>query len=394
MARILYLSPSAFIGGAERSLLGLLAALDRKRFEPTVCAPEGGPLASAVASLQVPFLPLHLPPEVERLSLRGARSRLPQAFGALAGSLRLLKELSLRVSEARPQIIHTNGTKAHLLGAVAGWRGRIPVVWHIRDFLGSGAWERLIAAVGRRAAIRVIANSNAVGASLQVVGLGRRMDVIPNGVDLKEFSPGVDGRGVREELGIPHEACLVGMVGLFTPWKGQEVFLRAAADLHVRVPGLRFLLVGDEIYRTAGHGHFRETLLSQARDHDLAEALTFTGYRHDVPKVMAALDVVVHASVQPEPFGRVVLEAMATGRPVVATNAGGVPEVLGPDGGAGLLIPPGDANAMTEAILRLLRDEALRVSMGVAGRRRAEELFDVRSHAARVEEVYDRVLEC
>ncbi|PYQ14444.1 MAG: hypothetical protein DMF80_12600 [Acidobacteria bacterium] len=391
-ARVLYLIPSGIIGGAERSLLGLVAALDRERFEPMVCGPDGGPLASVVESLGVPFLSLHLPREVERLSLRGARSSFPDALEAVPGALSLYKAVSSGVRELRLDIIHTNGTKAHVIGAMAGWRQQVPVIWHIRDFVENRVWERSIAALGRAAAVHIIANSSAVAASVEALGLASRMEVIPNGVDLKEFSPEVDGGGLRKELGIPPEACLVGMVGLFASWKGQQEFLRSAAVLHDRCPGLLFLLVGDEVYRTDGHGAFRETLIRQARDHGLGEVVTFTGYRHDVPKVMAALDVVIHASIRPEPFGRVVLEAMAMGRPVVATNAGGVPEVLGTDGGAGLLVPPGDVSALTNAIMRLVRDETLRRSMGAAGRQRAEALFDIRFHAARVAALYERVL--
>ena len=229
--------------------------------------------------------------------------------------------------------------------------------------------------------------------SLAARGLGKKTVAITNGVDLTSFRPGIDAHQIRQELGIASHILVVGIIGMLAPWKGQDVFLRAAAAVHAQHPTVRFLIVGDELYRTAGHGSFRQQLMQQVDEFRLQQSVTFTGFRRDMARILNTLDVVVHASVQPEPFGRVVLEAMACGRPVIATHAGGIPEVLGTDGQAGLLVPPGDSDAMAAAMLTLIGNEQRRQTYSQAGRQRAVASFDARLHAQRVETVYRNILE-
>ena len=387
-SRVLYVGPSGQIGGGERSLLGLLAAIDRQRYLPLVAAPEG-PFGRCVEALGIRCLPLELPAGLERMSLRGQRPRLLAIPGAVAGARLYFRALHDHIAKCQPHIIHANGIKPDIFAAFVGRRRRIPVVWHVRDFLGSGLWERLIAAVGRRHAARVIANSEAVGDCLRRLGIQENLQVIPTGVDLDRFSPRLDGHRFRQELGLADKAKLVGLIAHLTPWKGQDIFLRAAALVRQQQPLTHFVLVGDEIYRTAGHGGFRQALQRIVEECGLEGAVTFAGFREGIPEILAAFDLSVHASVNPEPFGRAILEAMAMGKAVVATLGGGAPEVLGPTGRAGLLVPPGDATAMSQAILELLGDPSRRASMGAAGRHRAEALFDIRTHGAQVCSLYD-----
>jgi glycosyltransferase involved in cell wall biosynthesis len=391
--RVLYLSPIGDIGGAERLLASFLAVLDRMRYDPVVAAPAHGRFARAMADLKIPFAPIAIPRTLERLSLRGKRATLGEIVIAIATAIRTVFLIFRLIRSLRPAIVHTNGTKMHLLGTLAARMAGVPVVWHIHDFLVPGTWERLLALLGRRMKVRVVANSEAVRRSLEPMGLCPQTVCIPNGVDLNRFHPKSDGLGVRKEFGLSPDTRVVGLVGILAPWKGQDVFLRAAALIHAKQPATRFLIVGDEIYKTAGHGTFRAQLEQQVAQTGLKQVVTFTGYRDDMPDIIAALDIVVHASVQPEPFGLVVLEAMACGHPVIATNGGGVPEVLGTDGACGLLVPPNNSNALAAAILRLLEDTARRASMGRAGRRRAQELFDIRLHAQHVQRLYDSILE-
>lgn len=147
----------------------------------------------------------------------------------------------------------------------------------------------------------------------------------------------------------------------------------------------------NEIYDTRGHRGYRQRLEQRARGAGPGRVI-FTGFRRDMPAVTNSLDILVHASVRPEPFGRVILEAMACGRPVVATHAAGVPEVLGADRSPGLLVPPGDVAAMASAILQLLRDEGRRRRIPRAGRDRGVRLFSIEKHVRAVEKVYEEVL--
>jgi glycosyltransferase involved in cell wall biosynthesis len=210
-------------------------------------------------------------------------------------------------------------------------------------------------------------------------------------VDLDRFHPDRSGWGIRTELGLSHEAPLVGMVAHLTKWKGHEDFIRIALRLSEHVPGVRFVVAGGPIYETEGHEGYAEALRRRTVDLGLAGRVLFLGARDDVPEILAATDVLVHCPTAPEPFGRVVAEAMAVGRPVVASNAGGIPEIVEHDV-TGLLVPPGDVRGFADAVQRLLAHTALRHSLGAAARHRAEQLFAVGPHAERVLQAYREIM--
>jgi glycosyltransferase involved in cell wall biosynthesis len=215
-------------------------------------------------------------------------------------------------------LIHTNGIKAHLWGGWLGrWTGR-PVVCHLRDLLGT-RWldERIAAEIGRTAAA-IITPSEAVARRLR--GQRPPVTVVPNGLDLERVrpapAPGPDGGGPR-----------VGIVGPLTPGKGQHVFLRAAALVQRAFPQARFVVVGDEPYETWGSRGERPRLERLAQALGIAPAVTFTGFVEDPLAWIGRCDVLVSASTTPEGFGREPLEAMALGKPVIATALGASPEV-------------------------------------------------------------------
>jgi glycosyltransferase involved in cell wall biosynthesis len=182
------------------------------------------------------------------------------------------------------------------------------------------------------------------------------------------------------------------MIGHLTPWKGHEVFLEIARAVADRIPRSRFVVVGGSIYETHGHSGYPEALRQKTAALGLSDRVTFLGARDDVPDLLAALDVLVHPPTAPEPFGRVLAEAMAVGRPVVAARCGGIPEVV-EDGVTGFLVPSADVGAFAAAVVRLLEDPALCRRLGHVGRRRAEARFGIEAHAAGVLEVYRAVLE-
>lgn len=386
--KILYLNPIAAIGGAERCLLDLLAGIDRTRFEPVVAAPQNGLLARRVREMGVQFLPLDFPRSVEKLSLRGRRSSAWTALAAAPEILRMVVRVQRYTRDIGPALIHANGIKPHLIGTLAGVPRRVPVVWHLHDFLQNRTFERMLGRLAYSASAGVIAVSAAVRSSLEALGPCRNVVVIHNGVDLAAFRPRADGASLRASMGVGQEAPLIGMVGVLARWKGQEVFLEAARRILKLRPDARFAIVGDEIYRTEGHGTFRDRLKQLASEKGLGSAVTFLRHQADVPAVLGAFDVVVHASTEPEAFGLVPLEAMACGRPLVASRVGAVPEVVGEDGAAAWLVPPGDATALAEAISALLLDAGASRRMGAAGRQRAEQLFDVRRVVCEIEQLY------
>lgn len=369
---ILYVDHARALGGAEQSLLLLLRHLDRERFQPLLACPPGA-LAEAARALGVTVLPVALP------RLRGepaALLRLAATSTALANAAR----------HAGAALVHCNVLRAAVYAVPAALLSRLPLVWHVRDMHGpgtpGGTWfPRLMC----RAATRTIAISRAVAAPLPCPD---RTIIIHNGVDLAEFTPEGDTTQLRSALGTSPGVPLVGIVGRVWPWKGQADFLRAAALVARAHPDACFLVVGDAVFAT-DHDYLGE-LRALAAGLGIDERVHFTGYRTDVPRIMAALDLVVHCS-RAEPFGRVLIEAMAAGRPVVAYADGGVPEIV-VDGTTGLLAPPGDVAALAQAIDRLLHDRQLRERMGRAGRARVVSRFDARAVARAVEAVYAEIL--
>jgi glycosyltransferase involved in cell wall biosynthesis len=211
--------------------------------------------------------------------------------------------------------------------------------------------------------------------------------VIHNAVDLNEYSQTYDALSVRSEFGWTSGEPLVGIVGRLDWWKGHEYFLQAMALVRKQLPNARGLIVGQVDSTPRGEIYVRK-LESLARALRLEDRLIFTGFRPDVPRIMSALDVVVLGSAEPEPFGRVVIEGMAAGKPVVATAAGGVLDIV-EDGFNGLLVPRRDSQAMAEAILSILLDKEKAARMGQAGRQTVIGKFSLEHHVDAVQKLYE-----
>ncbi len=387
---VLYLSPTAQLGGAEHSLLDLAGGLDLTRFSPRIVCLGSGPLIAAAESRGIPVEAVDLPQAFERVSLRGCRASVGRMALSVGYALPLAFHLRRLARTSAAAIVHSNGNKMHLLSVLAGLGPRARLVWHVRDFWPDGRFERCLIGLANSRVRALIANSEAVAAHLRRLGVRATLvRAIPNGIDCARFSPAGPIAELKRQYGWLDGTALVGMVGIFAPWKGQEVFLRAAKEIIGQHPQTRFLVIGDEIYLTDGHGGYREYLLSLTAQLGIADKVSFTGYRDDVPQVFRALDVVVHASVEPEPFGRVIAEAMACARPVVATDGGGVAEVTGPSGQAALLVPRANPSGLAEAVTSLLTQPTYARTLGAAGRERIQSRFDLDRHVRSVETLYD-----
>lgn len=287
-----------------------------------------------------------------------------------------LVELVRLMRRIRPHVVHTHTAKAGVLGRVAARLARVPVVVHtyhghvFEGYFGSRR-ARLFLSVERAVARRtdcLLAVSGAVRRDLLALGVGQpeQFRVVPLGLDLDRFVASDTWRGgLRAELGLPPEAPLVGIIARLVHIKAHEVFLRAAARVAREVPGSRFVLVGD--------GERRAELETLAMEHGLAGRAHFLGWRRDLERVYADLDVVVLTS-RNEGLPVAVIEAMAAGRPVVATRVGGVADVV-EDGVTGHLASSGDAEAVAAAVVDLLLDPKRSQTMGQAGRERVVQRF-------------------
>lgn len=345
-----------------------------------------GPLQERLAAKQ--FATVVLP--ISRLVRRGTRYRaaVGQTAAMVAAGVPAALRLVSIIRRARVDLVHTNGVKAHLLAGLAGRLSGCPVVWHVRDFPPVHGAGRLFRHALRRFPDMVIANSDAIAESLGALGApSARLVVAHNPVDLGRFAPCLGKTEARRNLGLSDEPPTVGLVAHMTPWKGHDQFLLIARRVLDEIPDARFVVAGGSIYETDGHDGYVNRLQRAVANLNLSDRITFLGRRDDVPSILAALDVLVHCPTAPEPFGRVLAEAMAAGRPVVATRCGGIPEVVA-DGTTGFLVASGDVDGFARHVVRLLRDPVLADRLGAAGRLRAEKAFGVEVHADRVHRVY------
>ena len=377
MPTVLMVNHTAVLGGAETSLLELAGALDRVAFCPVVVLPEPGPLAAALGELgiEVAYAPMR----------RLRRTASPLRLAAQVLSLRRCGAVLRRIAAERQAVlVHSNSNTAHLYAAWA-LHGRLPLVWHSRDLVSLGPAGRWMF---RRATAVVAISESVRGHLVRYADRPDKLVTIPNGIDLTRFRPRGRRAETRARLGLAPEAFAVGMVAHLVAWKRHELFLRAGALLAARMPDLRLVVAGGDPFNDAG-GYAAE-LRALAQRLGLAERVVFTGEDRDPAALLEALDVLVHPA-EREPFGRVIVEAMAVGTPVVAVNACGPAEIVR-DGIDGLLVPPDSPEALAAAVERLVADGELRSRLVAGGRARAAAAFDVRRVAAQVQALYARLL--
>jgi glycosyltransferase involved in cell wall biosynthesis len=372
--KILYVNHEVECGGAEHSLLELIQGLDHERFEVHLACSMEGPLTDRARELGAE---IHLVPMLFQGKLR-------KLWGLFRASMRLRK----LIRSAGIQLVHTNSLIAGYCGIFAAKLCNIPSIWHVRDISYPDPAKKLCTQ-----ARRVIANSKATAESLDVPEQHEnKVEVIYNGVAPRFFEQAESGREVREELQVNADEKLVGIFGRLDPWKGHRDFLRASKRILSSHSNTTFVVVGDVLFagtRTLQEG-FRERLENYTREIGVFGKVLFLGHRTDVPRLLAAMSVVVHPSAEPEPFGRVIAEAHAVGVPVVASALGGIPEII-THGVNGFLFTPGDTEELAECVCRLLGDEDLASELGRTGREMAEHRFTQGQHAAEMEAIYDEL---
>jgi glycosyltransferase involved in cell wall biosynthesis len=365
--RIAYLIDKLHCAGAQVHLEQLAAGLDRARFAPRVfCLLEGGPVAESLRSRGVPVDVLGLG------ALYGPR--------ALAGLVRFASRLRTEGVD----VVHTYLVSANVYGTLAGHLAGVRTVIATRRDTGfSRNWRlRLVEEWLINPMVdRVVAVSPAVAdGAVREQGLGGdRVVTIENGVDLEAWDPARHSReDARREWALAPGDLAVGVVASLSPVKGHADFLRAAARLAGRAPRARFFLIGD--------GPLRGALEGQAAELGIADRVVFAGPRDDVARLLAMLDVVAVPS-HTEGLSNALLEAMAMGRPVVATAAGGNADVVR-DGENGRLVPPRDPEALAAAVLELLDSPAAAQALGRAARRSVAERYSLPRMITRYEQLY------
>jgi glycosyltransferase involved in cell wall biosynthesis len=379
---VLYVHADAGLYGSGVSLLELTSRLPQDRYLPVVALPDDGPLADALRDRGV---------QVEVVPFGAVRRvfRPDQIFAMIWRTFRGARRLADLARRHQVALIHSNCTHV-LAGGLAARRAGVPHLHHIRENLlppkfVSRALARLVWAL----ADQVIVVSRATGEEfLGLHGPHPKMTVIYNGVDVEAMTPGPRPREARALLGWPAASPHVGVVARLSPWKGHRVFLQAAAALHQTHPEVRFAILGDS--DTRRNEKYKEELLALCHRLGISGVVRWAGFVSPVRKWLPALDVVTVPSVRPEPFGRALVEAMAMERAVVATNHGGPPEILSE--GGGILVPPGDPQALATATANLLDDDEGREALGRAARQQAMARFSIAQHVQAVVARYDQML--
>ncbi|MFZ0317850.1 MAG: glycosyltransferase family 4 protein [Candidatus Sulfotelmatobacter sp.] len=392
-AKILFVHGSNDLYGGEVILLELIKRLDRGQFEPIVVLPQDmrhlGRFSRRLDEEEIPYRFIRM--AVIRRRYFSPLGLLAFVRDVLAGVVTLM----YLIWRERVALVHSN-TIAVPCGALAARFMRRPGIWHIHEIVTRPAvMPRLLHPVVCALSTQVVAVSEAVRSHIltDCPGQANKVHVIHNGIDfatfaLSESASRETGTGIRRQFGIPQSAFLVGMVGKVCRWKGQLLLVEAAKIVTQQSLGVRFLAVGgvfdDEM-------HFMSRFRRSVTEAGLGEVFAISDYRSDIPEVLGALDLFILPSTEPDPFPTVVLEAMAAGKPVIACNHGGAPEMLA-ESETGLLFPPGCAAPLAEAILRLADDPSRARAMGRAGQERVRAQFQAERYASDFQALYRRWL--
>lgn len=372
--RVVYLDHVARLSGGEIALMRLLPFM--QGVNAHMILGEDGPLAERLvrAGISVEVMPIAA---AARDLRREAVDGLATSPTAALATLRYVLRLARRLRALRPDLVHANSLKAGVYGSLAARLAGVPLVWHVRDRIAEDYLPRravaMVRALVRALAAGVIANSQQ---TLQTLSLPGRP---PSWVIPASVSPAAHPRQ-------PAPAIRFGMLGRIAPWKGQELFLRAFADAFAG-GSERAVLIGAALFGEEDYERELQDLVAQL---GLQDRVEFRGFREDVWPELARVDVLVHASLVPEPFGTVVLEGMAAGLAVLAPDEGGPAEVIR-DGETGRLFRRGDETALAEAMRALAGDADARERLGRAARGAVAD-YRPAAIAARIEAVYDELL--
>ena len=392
-SNILYLDSGSGIGGGQRSLLLLLQMLDKQRFTPFVGCLGGSPFAEEVAKTDAEIIPLSLPEahnktdKVKRFTSQDLLNDFKQ--------LRVIPQLHRVVKQHSIRLIHANSLAVALLGGIVARINRIPILMHKRYATSYGIFDK----VCEKLLHRVILVSKATRWDF---ASDSKQILIYNGADLEAFQASkTEVDNLRTELfsKTKHEVwyessspILVGVVTRITPEKGIHILVRAMSELRkshlVDGVDVKLLIVGGPYFQK--DYEYLESLKQEVVELGVEDSVIFTGFLPDTRVVTTLLDIVLVPSIIPEACPRTIIEAMAVGRPVIATPLGGSKELVTPD--TGILVPPEDPNAFASAIKTLAKDNNQLTGMRESARQRAEELFSIQKNMSLTESVYTDLL--
>jgi glycosyltransferase involved in cell wall biosynthesis len=382
---VCFLNHAAETGGAEFALARLVQSLDRSEWHPVVVFSEEGPAVDMLRADSVETYVIPLGAGLGKVRRERMESVECLSGGKCLAAVNYVFKLACFFRQRGVDLVHTNSMKAHVLGGVAARLLGIPLVWHLRDSLHPLCLPpmalRLMRFFAKNLPDALVTVSRSVANDALNGDDSKRAHVVYDGVSAECFSE-VPAFGVARN-GTSRVWC-VGIVGRLCEWKGQHLFLEAAADLVEKGLNIRFEVLGGPLF---GQEQYAERLRLFAGASGLDRHVCFHGFVSDVSSRIREWDLLVHASTAPDPCPNVVIEAMAAGVPVVGVDSGGVPELL-EDGACGFLFPTSDARALSQCIESALKDELKRSEIARAARIRAERCFRSERVAAEVAAVW------
>jgi len=384
---ILFVHASDDLYGADVIILEIVKRLDRTKYDPIVVLPSDmehvGLLSRELQAAGIEYH--HLPILILRRRYLGPRGFFHIVKCAVLGTWTLKKLIRQR----NVRLIHST-TLSVLAAPLAAWVTRTPLISHVQEMLVDPRIVRkALHAITSHSADRIICISDSVRAHIleDQPNAAKLVEVVRNSIP----SPAEPSRTIaemRSELGLRADLPVVGMIGRVSPWKGQEIFVRAAAILRSEGIACQFVAIGGVF---DSERHHLDRLSEIIKSLNLESLVKIEGFRKDARELIAAFDVFVLPSILPEPFGLVVAEAMAAGKPVIATAHGGPTEMV-VEGETGFLIPPNDPSALASAIKKLLAHPEEAARLGKAAQKRFLDHFEMRDYIERIQRLYDATL--
>ena len=377
---VLYVNPVSKMAGAEYSLLALIDGLDQKKWRPFLLCPEDGLLPRLCRDRGIKVFYLPTIPRGGGLAQETYRTLLPNAW-----------KIKKIIQENNIRLVHSNNPRVSYHGGLGARLAGVPDVMHVRDIENLPFSPFYKAVFIDLICDRIIPVSSATRDEIlqHTKLLTKKIEVVHNGVVFEtKHSTSTELLALRSELGVKNHEYVLAVAGRITPSKGYDVIIRAISLLTNRFHNIRLLVIGEA---WEGDELYLERLRNLSNELGVSDNVTFTGFRKDILRILNIVDVFVHCPVEPDPLPRVLLEASAYGKAIVAANTGGVNEIIQHEKN-GLLVRAGDVNGISGAILRLLEDSKLRMRLEQAAKENASDNFSIKKHVQSIENIYNQLL--
>lgn len=367
---VLYLHNTAYLAGAEKSLLFLATNLDKEKFNPIFACPSYDQFGEELRSNNI---------DIENIEFPSIRK--------IIGVKNTLNKLMKIVKKHNVDLIHANDLRTDLYASFIGMICHISVIWHARNLITKEMFD--YEKYSSFLPDAIFCNGSVIAHRFSFRNkLFKKVKIIYTGVDISIYNTCISKNEIRREFNIKDDEIVFGIIGRIGRGKGHKYFIEAAFNILKTYQKIKFLIVGESLFQK--DKQIEEDARLLVNKLNIQNEVIFTNFRKDIPQIMNALDVFVLAS-EAEPFGRSLLEAMACGKPIIATNSGGTPEIV-LNGETGILVPSGNSEALTRAMEIFIKDKDLRLKIGNLARKRAEEVFDIKKCIRLLEEEYIKLL--